>query len=184
MPESTPSYTVRESARAKYLRITVYPDGHVVVTKPKRTSLAAVAAFVREREAWIHASLTKLEKHIGREALPKERRGTKAYEAAKKQAHAFAVARLKHFNTEYGFTYARISIRDQKSRWGSASRRGNLNFSYRIIYLPEHLSDYIIVHELCHLGALNHSARFWALVARTIPDWKAARRELATRYRL
>ncbi len=86
--------------------------------------------------------------------------------------------RLAFFNRTYGFTYRRITIRNQRTRWGSASRLGNLNFNYRMTLLPPHLSDYIIVHELCHLGAFNHSKKFWELVARTIPDYRACRQQL------
>lgn len=92
--------------------------------------------------------------------------------------------RLAHFNSiyrdQFGFTfiYKKIVIRNQSSRWGSCSRKGNLNFNYRIALLPPDLADYIIVHELCHLGEFNHSQGFWDLVARTIPNWQILRTEL------
>lgn len=78
----------------------------------------------------------------------------------------------------YGVTWGRVTIRNTVSRWGSASRAGNLNFNYRVLFLPPHLAEYVLVHELCHLRELNHSPRFWALVAETIPDWKERRRAL------
>jgi len=71
-----------------------------------------------------------------------------------------------------------VKIRDQSSRWGSCSWKGNLNFSYKLVLLPEHLADYVVVHELCHLREMNHSPRFWALVSQTVPDYRAKRREL------
>lgn len=80
----------------------------------------------------------------------------------------------------YGFTWSRIAIRDQKSRWGSCSKKGNLNFNYRLVHLPEDLVDYIIVHELCHRGVFSHGKEFWDLVARTVPDHKEKRRRLRT----
>ena len=112
--------------------------------------------------------------------LPKLRRGTKAYREAVRTARALAHARLAHFNQAYGFRINRIAIRDTRSRWGSASRKGNLNFTYRILYLPPHLADYVIVHELAHLGAFNHSKEYWELVARVMPQHKKLRRELRT----
>ena len=77
--------------------------------------------------------------------------------------------------------YRRVSIKDQKTCWGSCSRKGNLNFNYKLLFLPEHLQDYVIVHELAHLVELSHSRRFWAVVAGVLPDWRVRRRELRGR---
>ena len=89
-----------------------------------------------------------------------------------------AETRLIHFNQLYGFTWKSVSIRNQQTRWGSCSSAGRLNFSYKIALLPPHLADYIIVHELCHLGEMNHSKKFWALVARVLPEYRQLRHEL------
>jgi predicted metal-dependent hydrolase len=88
------------------------------------------------------------------------------------------VLRVEELNKPYGFVYGKIAIRNQKTRWGSCSRRGNLNFNYRVGLLPQKLMDYVIVHELCHLGEFNHSYKFWDLVAKTVPEYKAIRQEL------
>ena len=85
--------------------------------------------------------------------------------------------RLAYFNTMYHFKINRVSIKNQKTRWGSCSKKGNLNFNYRVALLPPHLADYVIVHELCHLGEFNHSPNFWKLVARGIPNYKKIKRE-------
>jgi predicted metal-dependent hydrolase len=100
------------------------------------------------------------------------------YETHKGQARVLAHERVTHFNAFYGFTWNRISIRNQKTRWGSCSAKGNLNFSYKLALLPPHLSDYIVVHELCHLKEFNHGDTFWSLVEQTIPNHKALRKEL------
>ncbi len=96
----------------------------------------------------------------------------------KPQALYLAKARLEHFNQFYNFKYNKITIRNTTSRWGSCSKRGNLNFNYRIASLSPELSDYIIVHELCHIGQFNHSKDFWDLVERTIPNWRDQRHKL------
>jgi predicted metal-dependent hydrolase len=93
-------------------------------------------------------------------------------------ARALAHERVAYWNRFYDFPVGRISIRDQRSRWGSASTNGSLNFNYRIASLPAHLVDYLVVHELCHLGQMNHSPAFWSLVARTVSDYKVRRAEL------
>lgn len=100
------------------------------------------------------------------------------YLALKEQARVFVRDRIALLNAPYGFEFNRIAIRNTRSRWGSCSKKKNLNFSYKIVLLPERLADYIVVHELCHLGELNHSPRFWALVARTFPNYKELRHEL------
>lgn len=86
--------------------------------------------------------------------------------------------KITRFNEKYGLRLKRISVRNQKTRWGSCSSLGNLNFNYKIIYLPEKLADYVIVHELCHLKEFNHSQKFWRWVAEVIPDYKNLRKEL------
>jgi len=86
--------------------------------------------------------------------------------------------RIRCFNSTYNFKINRIAIKNQTTRWGSCSSKRNLNFNYKIIYLRPVLADYLIVHELCHLGELNHSKMFWALVAKTMPDYVIINKEL------
>lgn len=83
--------------------------------------------------------------------------------------------RLAACNMRYGFRYGRVAIKKQKSRWGSCSRQGNLNFNWRLLLAPLSVLDYVVVHELCHLKELNHSPRFWQLVALACPDYAAQR---------
>ncbi len=97
----------------------------------------------------------------------------KQYELHKEAARARVLARLAYYGKRYGVVWNRVAIRDQRRRWGSCSSRGNLNFNYRLVFLPEHLFDYIIIHELCHLVEMNHGPAFWALVAKECPDYAA-----------
>ena len=96
----------------------------------------------------------------------------------KRQAHDIIINRINYFNERYQCRINRITVRNQRRRWGSCSRKGNLNFNYRIVRLPLSLVDYIVVHELCHLRELNHSRAFWQLVADTLPDFKERRSAL------
>ena len=109
------------------------------------------------------------------------RRPTAEHSRLREVSRAIVHERLEHFNRHYGFAYGKVFIKDQRSRWGSCSSKGNLNFNYRIALLPEDLRDYLVVHELCHLGQMNHSAAFWALVAETIPDYRELDRQLRRR---
>ena len=88
--------------------------------------------------------------------------------------------RLEYFNQFYNYKLGRVTIRNQKTRWGSCSKKGNLNFNYKIVLLSPKQADYIIVHELCHLKEFNHSQKFWDLVSTTIPDYKEIRSSLRT----
>lgn len=106
---------------------------------------------------------------------------TKHYSMHKEAARELILARLEYFNQHYQLEWNRVAIRNQRRCWGSCTSLKNLNFSYKILFLPAELCDYIIVHELCHLVELNHGPRFWALVAETVPHYhlhKKALREI------
>jgi len=104
--------------------------------------------------------------------------GERDYRENKSKALSLIQERIRHFNRHYNFRYGKITVRNSRSRWGSCSRKGNLNFSYKLVHLRPELRDYIIVHELSHLRHFDHSPAFWAMVAETVPDYKALRREL------
>lgn len=107
--------------------------------------------------------------------IKKRRKKVQIDPILKKEALILVQNRLAHFNTYYNFSYNKISIRNQKTRWGSCSTRGNLSFNVKILLLPIDMQDYLVVHELCHLKEFNHSERFWSLVAQQIPDYKEIR---------
>ncbi|MDB5194677.1 MAG: putative metal-dependent hydrolase [Parcubacteria group bacterium] len=173
------SYEMKRSARTRTMRLSVHPDGSVVLTLPTRASVAAGEAFVRSKEKWVLKQLKRVEKYKGRTML----RSTSAeYKKHKEAAREFIHARLLYWNTFYNFIYKDVRIKNTKSRWGSCSRKGNLNFNYKLALIPERLADYIIVHELCHLKEMNHGPKFWKQVERAMPDYKERRRELKNEY--
>ena len=103
---------------------------------------------------------------------------TAHYLKHKEAARSIVLQKILFWNAHYSFTYNRVAIRNTRNCWGSCTSLKNLNFSYKILFLPEHLQDYIIVHELCHLQELNHKEGFWELVSRTIPHYKDCIQEL------
>lgn len=102
----------------------------------------------------------------------------KIYLDNKEKARSLVAARLEYFNQFYGFKWNRVSIKNTRRRWGSCSKKGNLNFCYKVALIPLEFADYIIVHELCHLGQFNHSKNFWELVTKTVPNHKPIRKKL------
>jgi hypothetical protein len=144
-----------------------------------RRSLSVTAVFFCMYNVCVPFSIFKF--RIVRRRVRRRRsvkRHHSSYLLHKHTAHELVRARLEYFNTFYNFSYKKITIRNQASRWGSCSRRGNINFNYRIALISPELADYVIVHELCHLGEFNHSQKFWDLVERTIPNWKSLRKRL------
>ncbi|MFA6429989.1 MAG: SprT family zinc-dependent metalloprotease [Patescibacteria group bacterium] len=170
-----PAFTLRRNPRSRCVRLAIYRDGRFIVTAPMHADQRLIERFVREKAAWVQEKLAYVQ------ALPPPllpRSTKKDYLMHKTAAMTLVTERLAHFNTHYQQVFTRVCIRDQRSRWGSCSRRGNLNFNYRIVLLPPSIADYIIVHELCHLREFNHSPRFWALVAEMIPEYRECRATL------
>ncbi len=168
-------YQVKLSRRARCLRIAVYCDSRVIVTVPFGFNKFKLENFIEQKAEWI---LKKLDyfRNIKPSAFPKSSK--REYKKYKLKAFNLVVKKAEQWNLVYGFNYNKINIKNQKTRWGSCSRKGNLNFNYKIVYLPEELLDYLVVHELCHLKEFNHSKKFWALVAKTIPDYLKLRKSL------
>jgi len=163
-------YTLRKHRQAKRLKVAIYCDGNCVVTLPWHMGILNAEQFIRKNGEWILEKMKAMKK-IGRKSIF-ARSDHKEYLKLKEYARDFVSKRLEKYNQIYGFNYKNVAIRNQKTRWGSCSAKGNLNFNYKIILLPPRHAEYIIVHELCHLKEFNHSKRFWNLVAQTFPDYE------------
>ncbi|HEY0908171.1 MAG TPA: M48 family metallopeptidase [Candidatus Paceibacterota bacterium] len=180
MSPTSIEYTIRKSRRSRSLRVSVYQDGRCVVSAPAYMPDFAIKTFVSAKSQWISDKLQSFMPFTPMPVAPAVRRKNSRaeYLKHKEAARELVLRRLPELNAIYGFKYGKIAIRNQKSRWGSCSTGGNLNFNYKIALLPPDLADYLMVHELCHLGEFNHSAKFWNLVARAIPDYKERRAQL------
>ena len=168
-------YKVRQSTRARRLRVTIHRDGSVIATVPRFFDLKILDNFVQEKKDWIMERVQKFLASPLRFVKNSSKKDLKKYRS---EVLILVKERLTYYNKFYNLKYGRISIRNQKSRWGSCSRKGNLNFNYKILQLPVEIQDYIIVHELCHLQEFNHSKNFWNLVGQTVPNYKEIRRGL------
>ncbi len=168
-------YSVRLSRRATRMRLAVYCDSSVVLTMPTGFDMILAEKFLKQKFAWVAAALKKFQPFTHRYVIKSNRWEYKKYRQAALQ---LAILKVKELNKFYGFSFNRVSVKNQKTRWGSCSKKGNLNFNYKIIHLPQDQLNYLIVHELCHLKEFNHSKNFWALVAKTVPEYKKLRMEL------
>ncbi len=169
------SYVFRRYKLSKNLKLTVKSDASVFISAPWRCSEKKAEKFMREKSVWLAKRIEFFKKQNNKKLIKTTRAD---YIKRKEKARKIILEKIEKLNTYYNFEYKRVSIRNQKTRWGSCSKQKNLNFNYRLIYLPEKLFDYVIVHELCHLREMNHSHKFWKLVAEAVPNYKIIRREL------
>jgi len=168
-------YTIRTHPRAKRTSVTVYPDGTLVATIPRFATDRAALRLIQEKREWILRNIFETEREL-RTGLPRIFKKDIPY--LKEQARIYIHFRLKYFQSHYGFSYNHIFVKDMKSQWGSCSYKKNLNYNFRLLFLPEGLADALIVHELCHLKEMNHSKYFWKLVGETVKDFRKKEREL------
>ena len=156
--------------------MSIAPDGHLVFRGPEAMSKEAAEAFAREHARWI---LNHRERARGGNVLPEmsadELRGLA------NRLIPVLTDRLRYYAGRMGVTYRRVTIRNQKTRWGSCSSAGNLNFNVRLAQVDPDLLDYVVVHELAHRREMNHSPAFWDIVESVLPDYRE-RRERLSRY--
>jgi predicted metal-dependent hydrolase len=163
-------------SKRKTLALYVRRDGRIEVKAPLRTSKGYIDDFVLKKQDWIESTRDKLS---ARQAEKKTIRMTAAEEAGcRKEAKALLQQKCLHFSGIMGLRPGDIRINSAKTRWGSCNRKGDVNFTYRLMFVPEELIDYVVVHELAHLKEMNHSARFWSVVEGIMPDYKARRKKL------
>ena len=146
-------------------------DGKVIVRAPLRTPEADIHAFLLEHQAWIQKHLAQAASR--QQAMENVKKLTPDdIRQLAKQAVQVIPGRVQHYARLIGVTYGRITIRNQRSKWGSCSNLGNLNFNCLLMLAPPEVLDSVIVHELCHRKEMNHSDRFYAEVLRVYPDYK------------
>ena len=165
--------------RARRYVIRVAADGTVRVTVPRWGSKREAQAFADRERAWIEQQQRKVEGER-RQARPTETTA-EAQRALIARAKTELPPRLLELATQHGLTVTRISIRNQRSRWGSCSRSGHICLNWRLATMPEAVRDYVLIHELMHLKRMDHSPKFWKLVAAACPAYREARAWLRSR---
>jgi len=161
-------YRVIRSAR-KTLALEI-KDGGVLVRAPLRASDRDIALFVERHKDWIEKHLEKAaEREKSTENV--KRLTFEEINALADKAMTVIPERIRYFAPLIGVTYGRITIRNQRSKWGSCSGKGNLNFNCILMLAPPEVLDSVVVHELCHLKEMNHSAKFYAEVLRVFPTY-------------
>ncbi len=164
-------YKIKSFSRSRHIRIIVKRGGEVIITKPRHVPTRLAEEFFRRSYDWIEKKLALVESGK-KQPAPAE------FLADRDRAEEIFKNKVEKINSFYKFFYKKISVRNNSSRLGSCSRSGNLSFSYSLINMPEETIDYVVAHELCHLKEFNHSERFWALVSKTIPDYKIIRKKI------
>ncbi|MBQ7614184.1 MAG: M48 family metallopeptidase [Butyrivibrio sp.] len=166
-------------SKRKTICIEITPDARVIVRAPKYASVAEINRLIGEKADWIDKHLRKMqEKQKERAQAPQPELTTQEIRLLTTKAKRIIPQRVRYYANLMGVEYGRITIRMQKSRWGSCSGKGNLNFNCLLMRTPDEIIDYVVVHELCHLKEMNHSPRFWAEVEKVIPDYKERRKWL------
>jgi len=176
------AYIIKKSKRARHLSLAVRYDASVVLTVPRRVSIAEAQKFFNTKIDWVKE---KIDFYKNNSPKRIDLRGSRAeYLKHKEAARKLIKSKLEKFNAFYNFEFNRLAIKNQATAWGSCSVKKNLNFNYRLFLLPETLSEYIVVHELCHLKEMNHGKKFWQLVEQTIPNHKQIRKSLKNDYKI
>ena len=168
--------TVIRSKR-KTIAVQIKPDGTVVVRAPKWMRERDIESFVQEKRAWIEKHLMLVQERQARveKVEPYTEEGLRALT---KKAREVITQKVRYYAPLVGVDYGSVAIRRQRTRWGSCSSKGNLNFNCLLVLLPEAVIDYVVVHELCHRKQMNHSAAFYKEVERVFPEYKKCDRWL------
>lgn len=167
------NYEVVRSKR-KSVSIEVKAHGKVLVRAPRLLSDKKINEFVEEKSDWIEAHVERVLKRE-KELDSVEKLSEKELKELTKEAKKRLTKKVEYFSDIIGVDYGKITIRKQRTRWGSCSSKGNLNFNCLLVKTPEYVQDYVVVHELCHRIHMNHSKAFWGEVEGVLPEYRVAK---------
>ncbi len=162
--------------------ICVEEDGRVTIRVPLRMTEREIDRILSDKQGWIVKHYEERQRKLRERSNTQNPLSLAQQEALKKRymqaAKEYFPKRVAYYQQFTGGRYERISIREQKTRWGSCSSRGTLSFNWKLMLAPPGILDYVVVHELCHLRHMNHSRDFWAAVESVLPDYKERRKWL------
>jgi predicted metal-dependent hydrolase len=164
---------VRHPKARRYV-IRVRPDGTVRVTLPRWGSRRHAELFAEQQRSWIERQRA----HVLASAARRHPYTAEALKELRLRAVRELPARLLRLAEYYGLQVSRVSVRNQRSRWGSCSRSGHICLNWRLVLMPDAVCEYVLIHELMHLRRLDHSRHFWQLVAHACPDYEDSRQWL------
>lgn len=157
--------------------LSVNSKAEVILKVPYRTTNAEINRILFERQDWIRTHVARVQSARASadtlSPLTDEELRQLSHQAAQ-----YIPPRVALYAERIGVSYGRITIRHQRTRWGSCSTKGNLNFNWKLVLMPPEILDYVVVHELAHRIQMNHSAAFWAEVGKILPDYKERRQWL------
>ena len=156
----------------KTLAVQIRADGTVIARAPLRMPKDRILYFLSEKASWIRMQQGRMQDRENMRQQARIHLDAAQEKELRERAKSVLAQRTAYFARQVGVTYGRITVRDQKTRWGSCSQTGNLNFNFRLILAPPEVLDYVVVHELCHRRQMNHSAQFWQEVAQVLPDYR------------
>lgn len=167
---------LRRSDR-KTISLEITRDAQLLFRAPRRMPEEQIRNFINEKADWIEKHLRMQEARL-QEAQAEELLSAGEVQALAEKALELLPGRVAFYAEKMQVSYGRITIRNQKTRWGSCSSSGNLNFNCLLMLVPPEVMDYVVVHELCHRKEMNHSKRFWEEVEAVLPDYELRRRWL------
>lgn len=177
-----PDYRIIKTRR-KTIGLEISPDLQITVRAPYHLSDVRIKEFVESKQTWILKHLAIMQDRQAHDPIPAGVISDKELRHMTEEARIIIPERVKYFAKIIGVTYGQITIRHQKTRWGSCSSSGNLNFNCMLMATSPELIDYVVVHELCHRKQMNHSPLFWKEVEEILPDYRNLRSRLRE-YRL
>ena len=159
-----------KSSRAKHINISVKPPAKIRVAVPRGVSYEKAESVARSKTNWIKKHLTKIS------SIVEQNRHLKPID--KEYARSYLTQRIEELASQHGFNYNKVYIKNQKTRWGSCSKKNNINLNMKLLSLPEELSDYVILHELVHTKVKSHAPEFWMMLDKHTGNAKGFHKKL------